>query len=209
MSNRKLSVYSSRSSQPRSDYDFTKQVGHLLRKAYQAHIAIFQQMCADRELTSSQLAVLCTLRDKGASSLTEIGDTIVMDPATTRGIVQRLKERKLISLLMDKEDHRRVIADLTENGWRLLARVIPAALAISEETMRTLNSAERVALLYLLHKISSSPAADAKTLLEGRPPRTQKNDRGESGRLAWRGPVQRALGWLRELPGLVLGILSC
>jgi DNA-binding MarR family transcriptional regulator len=161
-------IQSGRADRPKSDYDFTKQVGHLLRKAYQAHIAIFQQMCADPQLTSSQLAVLATLRDRGASSLTEIGNAIVMDPATTRGIVERLKERKLISVLGDKNDGRRVIADLTENGRQLLAKVIPSALAISEQTMGTLNSAERVALLYLLNKISGSQAAATKTYAEAR-----------------------------------------
>jgi MarR family transcriptional regulator, lower aerobic nicotinate degradation pathway regulator len=160
-------IRSARSDRPNSDYDFTKQVGHLLRKAYQAHIAIFQQMCADPQLTSSQLAVLATLRDKGASSLTEIGSAIVMDPATTRGIVERLKERKLISVLGDKNDGRRVIAELTESGRRLLAKVIPSALAISEQTMQTLNSVERVALLYLLNKISAG-LAGAKTYAEAR-----------------------------------------
>jgi MarR family transcriptional regulator, lower aerobic nicotinate degradation pathway regulator len=160
-------IRSGRSDAPNSGYDFTKQVGHLLRKAYQAHIAIFQQMCADPQLTSSQLAVLATLRDKGPSSLTEIGNAIVMDPATTRGIVERLKERKLISVLGDKNDGRRVIAELTENGRRLLAKVIPSALAISEQTMQTLNSVERVALLYLLNKISASPAG-TKTYAEAR-----------------------------------------
>jgi hypothetical protein len=91
-----------------------------------------------------------------------------MDPATTRGIVERLKERKLISVLGDKNDDRRVIADLTENGRQLLAKVIPSALAISEQTMGTLNSAERVALLYLLNKISGSQAAATKTYAEAR-----------------------------------------
>ena len=155
-------ICSGRSDEPNSGYDFTKQVGHLLRKAYQAHIAIFQRMCADPQLTSSQLAVLAALRDKGASSLTEIGNAIVMDPATTRGIVERLKERELISIVADKNDGRRVIAELTENGQRVLAKVIPSALAISEQTMQALNSVERVALLYLLNKIGASPTGTKK-----------------------------------------------
>jgi MarR family transcriptional regulator, lower aerobic nicotinate degradation pathway regulator len=154
-------------------YNFTEQVGHLLRKAYQAHIAIFQQMCADPQLTAGQLAVLSALRDHGPLSLTEIGNAVVMDLATTRGIVERLKERKLAFLVTDMNDRRRVIADLSEKGRLLQARVIPSALAISEETMRTLNAVERVAFLYLLNKVSgvalSTPgeltdAADAENL---------------------------------------------
>lgn len=161
MVHRKLSPRNSIAGQhnAKAEYDFTKQVGHLLRKAYQSHIAIFQQMCADPQLTSGQLAVLCTLRDRGASSLTEIGSTVVMDPATTRGVVERLKERKLIFLLTDKNDRRRVIANLTAKGGALLNEVVPSALAISERTMQALDPVERVALLYLLNKITGQPAA--------------------------------------------------
>lgn len=145
------------------EYDFTKQVGHLLRRAYQAHIAIFQQTCADPQLTAAQLAVLCAIRDKGASSLTEIGSTVVMDPATLRGIVERLMKRKLIGLTTDKNDRRRIIANLTKKGQQLISKVIPSALAISDQTMRALNAVERVALLYLLNKISGTVSETEKT----------------------------------------------
>jgi MarR family transcriptional regulator, lower aerobic nicotinate degradation pathway regulator len=158
-----IKIVSRRLAKHELEYDFTKQVGHLLRKAYQAHIAIFQQMCADPQLTAAQLAVLCALHDKGSSSLTEIGSTVVMDPATVRGIVERLMERKLISLVTDKHDRRRVIANLTKKGQQLLSNVIPSALAISDHTMRALNSAERVALLHLLNKISGAVSETEKT----------------------------------------------
>ena len=152
--------------QAKAEYDFARQVGHLLRKAYQTHIAIFQEMCADPQLTSGQLAVLCTLRDRGASSLTEIGNTVIMDPATTRGVVERLKERKLIFLLTDKNDRRRVIANLTAEGRAVLDEVIPSAFAISERTMQVLDPVERVALLCLLNKITGQPDA-ASSVLSG------------------------------------------
>ncbi len=44
-------------------YDVTEQVGHLLRKAYQRHTAIFQQQACDPQLTSIQFVTLCALRD--------------------------------------------------------------------------------------------------------------------------------------------------
>jgi MarR family transcriptional regulator, lower aerobic nicotinate degradation pathway regulator len=162
-----IRIVSRRPDKQELEYDFTKQVGHLLRKAYQAHIAIFQQTCADPQLTAAQLAVLCALRDKGASSLTEIGNTVVMDPATVRGIVERLMERKLIGLMTDKNDRRRSIANLTKKGHQLISKLIPSVLAISDQTMGSLNAVERVALLYLLNKISGTvseteEAAEAK-----------------------------------------------
>ena len=158
-----IDAFSLRSDNNGPEYDFTKQVGHLLRKAYQAHIAIFQEMCADRQLTAAQLAVLCALRDNGASSLTEIGNKVVMDPATVRGIAERLMERKLIALTTDKSDRRRVIANLTKRGQQLLVRVIPSALSISEQTMRSLNAAEQVALLHLLNKLSGAASPEAES----------------------------------------------
>lgn len=86
-----------------------------------------------------------------------------MDPATVRGIVERLMERKLIGLTTDKNDRRRIIGNLTTKGQRLISKVIPSALAISDQTMRTLNVVERVALLHLLNKISGTVSEAEQT----------------------------------------------
>ena len=40
-------------------YQVTEQIGHLLRKAYQRHTAIFQQNACDAQLTSIQFVTLC------------------------------------------------------------------------------------------------------------------------------------------------------
>ena len=47
-------------------YRFTDQVGHLLRRAYQRHVAIFQETVPDAQLTAAQFVVLCAVRDRGA-----------------------------------------------------------------------------------------------------------------------------------------------
>ena len=143
-----------------SRYNFQEQVGFLLRKAYQSHSLLFQRMCPDTQLTTAQFAVLCAIRDAGACSLTDIGRAVVMDPATTRGIVGRLKERKLVSLANDQVDRRRIIVDLNDKGRALLSDIIPHAIAITEATLNPLNAAERVALLYLLSKLSANGEAD-------------------------------------------------
>jgi DNA-binding MarR family transcriptional regulator len=141
-------------------YNFQDQVGFLLRKAYQAHSLLFQRMCPDTQLTTAQFAVLCALRDAGVCSLTDIGRAVVMDPATTRGIVGRLEERKLVSLVNDRIDRRRIMVDLNEKGRALLDSIIPHAAAITEATLKPLNSAERVALLFLLSRLSQNGDTD-------------------------------------------------
>jgi hypothetical protein len=72
-------------------YTFSEQVGHLLRKAYQRHLAIFQQNVGDSQLTAVQFVTLCALRDHGPSSQTELVKATAVDQATIRGIVDRLK----------------------------------------------------------------------------------------------------------------------
>lgn len=137
-------------------YDVTEQIGHLLRKAGQRHTAIFQHYVGDNQLTAIQFVTLCALRDHGPSSQTELVEATAVDQATIRGIIQRLKSRNLIELAPDKDDRRKVIVELTQEGLNLLDRVIPRAHTISELTMGNLNPAERVAIVYLLRKMIDS-----------------------------------------------------
>ena len=54
---------------PRADqrYDYTEQVGHLLRKVYQRHAAIFSNTSVIL-ITAVQFITLCALRDRGPSA---------------------------------------------------------------------------------------------------------------------------------------------
>ena len=158
---KKPSSQASKSNDGPKRYNFQEQVGFLLRKAYQSHSLLFQRMCPDPQLTTAQFAVLCALRDRGACSLTDIGRAVVMDPATTRGIVGRLKERKLVSLANDSVDRRRMVVDLNDRGRALLASIIPRATAITEATLEPLNAVERVALLHLLSKLAPNGEVNA------------------------------------------------
>ena len=46
-----------------NDYRVTDQVGHLLRRAYQRHTAIFQSVVPANKLSAAQFVVLCAVRD--------------------------------------------------------------------------------------------------------------------------------------------------
>lgn len=137
-------------------YDFREQVGHLLRKTYQRHLAIFQQQAADPNLTAVQFVTLCALRDNGPSSQTELVRLTAVDQGTIRGIIDRLRAREFISLATDPEDRRKVIASLTPAGARAISDMVPCAHRITELTLQNLNAAERVALLFLLRKMLGS-----------------------------------------------------
>lgn len=135
-------------------YVVTRQVGHLLRRAYQRHLAIFQDLAEDLNLTSMQFVTLCALSDRGPCSQRDLVEATAIDQATIRGIVDRLQARGLLQVLRDESDGRKVVMSLTSEGKDLLAAMLPRGPAISEQTMAPLNPAERVALLYLLRKLS-------------------------------------------------------
>ncbi len=134
-------------------YKVSEQIGHLLRRAYQRHLAIFQAASGEPQITSTQFVTLCTLRDRGASNQTEIVTATGIDQATIRGIVDRLKRRGLVAFQSDPHDRRKVIVALTGAGSALLDRMIPRAERISELTMGTLNPAERAAIMFALSKM--------------------------------------------------------
>jgi len=137
-------------------YQFSSQVGHLLRRAYQRHSSLFQQFIPDSKLTVAQFVVMCALHDDGPASIASLVKATVIDQATIRGVVDRLKNRDLVSLEADPVDRRKVMVTLTTAGQQLVTEIQPFAQTISEETFGPLNQAERVALLYLLRKITES-----------------------------------------------------
>lgn len=135
------------------DYTYTDQVGHLLRKAYQRHMAIFQQNIGESQLTAMQFITLCALKDKGPSSQAELVKLTAVDQATIRGIVDRLKARGLVTLGHDEQDKRKVIVNLSPEGELVVENTVPRAQAISELTLNGLNPAERIAMIFLLGKM--------------------------------------------------------
>lgn len=142
-------------------YMVTEQVGHLLRKAYQRHLSIFQSNASDPDLTSVQFVTLCALHDLGPSSQVELVKATSVDQATIRGIVERLKARGLVDLSRDEADGRKVVISILPKGEAVLDEMYPQGHVISEKTMRRLNPAERVALLFLLRKIAEEDDTDA------------------------------------------------
>ncbi len=135
-------------------YDFSQQVGHLLRRAYQRHVAIFQQGIPDSQLTAAQFVVLCAVHERSACSLNDVVRATAIDQGTARGVVDRLKSRGLLEVTHDPDDKRKVLIRATRTGEALVRKMVPFAAGITEATFGDMNPAERVAVLFLLQKMS-------------------------------------------------------
>jgi MarR family transcriptional regulator, lower aerobic nicotinate degradation pathway regulator len=136
------------------DYRFSDQIGHLLRRAYQRHVAIFQQTVPDSQLTASQFVVLCTVRDRPGCDIAHIVHATAIDEDSVRGIVERLKWRKLLKAEHAPGDARATAVTLTPEGAATVERTVPYAREISELTFGDLGPDERVAVVELLRKLS-------------------------------------------------------
>lgn len=133
-------------------YHLQDQIGFILRKAHQRHVAIFAAHIAD--LTPPQFAALAKLRDVGETSQNQLGALIAMDAATVKGVIDRLHARGLVHLSRHEIDKRRLLVSLTKEGRRAVDQLIPHALATSAETLAPLSAKDAATLLNLLAKIS-------------------------------------------------------
>ncbi len=137
---------------PDGDYHLQEQIGFVLRKANQRHLAIFSAHIGD--LTPPQFAALAKLEEVGETSQNQLGSLIAMDAATVKGVIDRLKARGLVEIGKDGTDRRRLIVSLTPEGRALVERLVPLAAAITDETLAPLTRREAATLLRLLARIA-------------------------------------------------------
>lgn len=133
-------------------YRLQDQIGFILRKAHQRHVAIFAAQIGD--LTPPQFAALAKLRDVGETSQNQLGTLVAMDAATIKGVIDRLKARGLVTLTRHAGDRRRLMVDLTPQGREAVERLVPLARRITAETLAPLSAREAATLTRLLAKIA-------------------------------------------------------
>lgn len=137
-----------------ADYVLDDQIGFLLRRAHQRATSVFTGNFAEFNLTPTQFAALAKIAEQGGVSQNRLGRMTAMDPATMKGVIDRLLERALITRRPDPDDRRRAILELTGSGADLLDRAIPSGFRTTAETLDPLTPQERAAIVELLAKIS-------------------------------------------------------
>lgn len=133
-------------------YALDEQIGYVLRRVTQRHLAIFAQ--AIPEVTTTQFAVLARLAEQGPQSQNHLGRATAMDAATIKGVVDRLARLGLVATSPDATDRRRLTVSLTAAGTALFRDRAVTALAVSEATLAPLSEAERSALIVLLTRLT-------------------------------------------------------
>lgn len=137
--------------QTHQDYRLEDQIGFKLRLANQKHLELFARMMP--EVTPTQFAILARLRESGPISQNQLGRMVGLDAATTKGVVDRLKVKKLVDSAKSPTDMRRLVISLTDEGRRFADSAIHTATDISRATAANLTPRELDRLLTLLDKL--------------------------------------------------------
>ena len=136
------------------DYRLEDQVGFILRKTHQRASELFLDVMAEFDVTPTQFSVLIRLEELGHCSQNFLGRQTAMDPATTMGVVARLKKRGLVAQAPDRMDRRRLLVSLTDEGWALAARMRGRGAEVSRRILAPLDAGERAWLLDALERIA-------------------------------------------------------
>jgi DNA-binding MarR family transcriptional regulator len=134
------------------DYRLDDQIGYILRRVTQRHLAIFA--AAIPEVTTTQFAVLARLAEIGPVSQNHLGRATAMDAATIKGVVDRLTKLGLVATTADPADRRRLTVTLTEAGTALFSARVATALQISQDTVAPLSVEEARVLKALLARLT-------------------------------------------------------
>lgn len=137
-------------SQPR--YLLDDQIGYLLRRVQQRHLALFS--AAIPQVTTTQWAVLARLHQLGPMSQNLLGRETAMDAATIKGVVDRLIRLNLVATAPDPDDRRRLTVSLTGTGRALFETTAKTALSVSAATLDPLTAEEQDLLMSLLARLT-------------------------------------------------------
>ena len=132
-------------------YILESQIGFVMRRVVQRHIAIFFSLIPD--LTPTQFAALAKLCELGQASQNELGRLTSMDVATIKGVVDRLRGRGLVSAEPLASDKRRLTLTPTPRGKALYRKLVSRAREVSQQTLSPLSEAESQQLMVLLRKL--------------------------------------------------------
>jgi DNA-binding MarR family transcriptional regulator len=136
-----------------AQYILDDQVGFIMRQAQQRHTNIFASLMIE-ELTPTQWAVLAKLKECGPCSQNLLGRHTAMDPATLKGVIDRLTKRGITTTASDPADGRRLLVALTPEGIAIWERAQPMAERITAATLEPLTAAERETFVTLLRRLA-------------------------------------------------------
>ena len=108
------------------------------------------------DLTPVQFAALTTVDDNPGVDQATLAGLIAYDKVTIGGVVDRLVQKGLLRREVSKRDRRARVLTLSDEGQRLLARALPEARLVQDDTVAGLSDDERQSFVGLLRKATDA-----------------------------------------------------
>jgi len=140
-----------------------------LRRVIRATDLHSKHLAKTTGLTSPQILLLQTIRDKGEVTIGELANKMSLSQATVTTILDRLEKRSLVYRERSTQDKRKVHAYLTDEGFEMLKG---APMPLQEQFARQfsdlheweqtmiISSLQRVAQMMDAQHIDASPVLD-------------------------------------------------
>lgn len=132
--------------------DMRMRPGHLIRRAQQVHNHLWASTVS-AEVTSTQFAVLSAIEAKPSIDQNTLSREASLDTSTTADVVNRLHDRGYVVRSRDREDRRRNLLTLSEDGERLFAEISVAAARMSDLLVECLTAEDRRRLIGILTQV--------------------------------------------------------
>ena len=127
--------------------------GHLIRRLNQRMLATFAEKLAGTDVSNVQFAALEAINILEPTTQKEIANFTAMEPSNMHNLLARLRDRKLLSIAVDKRDPRRNMVKLTNNGRKLLEQVRPLEALVEPALLAALTTNEKAQFIKLLRKL--------------------------------------------------------
>ncbi len=127
--------------------------GHLIRRAHQISVAIFNDHLAAAEVTPVQFAILNALQNKPGVDQITLAKHVAFDPATSGSVIGRLESKGWVERRADEADRRRKLLVLTPEGLQALQGMIAAVSAVQAEILAPLSLQDQAHFMRLVTQL--------------------------------------------------------
>lgn len=117
-------------------------IGPLIRRLGQAHTMLWHERIG-ADLTGPQFTVLALLSLHGPMDQRTLGSHAHFDKSTAAPLIERLRQRGLVTLEQDPADRRRKMINVTDDGRSLATSVADDVTHVGEQLLARLNPTER------------------------------------------------------------------
>jgi len=140
--------------------------GFLLRRAHQISVAIFENACADIDLTPAQFSVLTALFARPGYDQTSLARALGMDKVTVSHLLRGLEGRGLVRRAATEQSRRSLSISLTDAGTALLDQAEPRVERAYRQLLSPLDKAQQKQLLELLNTLNTRLEPLARTVFK-------------------------------------------